>query len=218
MYRIPKTDLVLLHSRGKVHEIIHHAIVEDADMEWSVIKKKLTSNYGSTRSRIKASVKISKLSMNSKETVGEYLARAKTLVKSKIKDSTSWNSDIDEADMYHVCNRLLKAGLKSRMLQRDVGRGKRGVPQIWQVSHTAWILDTQTQTNNSFAEKQNNATPQSDATALVEKLQQLILTQKNPAYQVNEVQVVTPDQHYMGPQSCHGITFHTGGSVRVTNC
>ena len=43
MYRIHKTDLVLLHSRGKVHEIIHHAIVEDADVEWLVIKKKLTS-------------------------------------------------------------------------------------------------------------------------------------------------------------------------------
>ena len=158
----------------------------------------------------------------------------------------------------------------------DVGRGKQGVPQIWQVSHTAWILDTQTQTtklqssiqgrlrkpetiyppqynnprhlnttvadqayifngtishasvsytpgtfnmgapfskyqpvpynhqqnqlytqnqqyhNNSFTEKQNNVTPQSDTTALVEKLQQLILTHKNPAHQVNEVQVVTP--------------------------
>ena len=94
MYRICKTDLVLLRSRGKVHEII----VEDADMEWSVIKKKLTSNYRSKRSGIKASVKISKLSMNSKETVGKYLTRAKTLVKSKIKDATSWNSDIDEAD------------------------------------------------------------------------------------------------------------------------
>ena len=116
MYRIRKTDLVLLHSRRKVHEIIHHAIAENADVEWSVIKKKLTSNYGSTRSRIKASVKISKLSMNSKETVGEYLTRVETLVKSKIKDTTSCNSDIDEADMYNVCNRLLKAGLKSRML------------------------------------------------------------------------------------------------------
>ena len=81
MYRIRKTDSVLLRSRGKVHEIIHHAIAEDADMEWSVIKKKLTSNYRSTRSRIEASVKISKLSMNSEETVGEYLTRAKTLVK-----------------------------------------------------------------------------------------------------------------------------------------
>ena len=56
--------------------------------------------------------------MNSKETVDEYLARAKTLVKWKIKDATSWNSDIDEADVYHICNGLLKAGLKSRMLQR----------------------------------------------------------------------------------------------------
>ena len=34
-------------------------------------------------------------------------------------------------------------------------------------------------------------TPQSDATTLIEKLQQLILTHKNPAHQVNEVQVVT---------------------------
>ena len=83
MYRICKTDLVLLRSRGKVHEIIHHAIAEDTDKEWSVIKKKLTSNYGSTRNRIEASVKISKLSMNSKETVDEYFATAKTLVKSK---------------------------------------------------------------------------------------------------------------------------------------
>ena len=49
--------------------------------------------------------------MNSEETVGKYLTRA------KIKDATSWNLDIDEADMYHVCNGLLKAGLKSRMLK-----------------------------------------------------------------------------------------------------
>ena len=40
--------------------------------------------------------------------------------------------------------------------------------------------------NNSFAEKQNNVKPQSDATALTEKLQQLILMHKNPAH-VNEV-------------------------------
>ena len=47
MYRIRKTDLVMLRSRGKVHEIIHHALQEDADIEWSVIKRKLTTNYGS---------------------------------------------------------------------------------------------------------------------------------------------------------------------------
>ena len=118
MYRILKTDLVMLRSRGKVHEIIHYALQEDADVEWSVIKRKLMSNYRSTRSGTEASVKISKLTVNSEETVGEYLARSKTLVKSKIKDTTSWHQDIDEADAYHICNRLIKTGLKSRMLRR----------------------------------------------------------------------------------------------------
>ena len=46
--------------------------------------------------------------------------------------------------------------------------------------------------NNSFVDKQNNQTPQSDATALIEKLQQLLLVHKNPAHQVNEVKVMTP--------------------------
>ena len=108
MYRIHKTDLVLLRTRGKVHEIISHAVAEDADVEWSVIERKLTSNYRAMRSGIEVSIKISKLSMTSEETVGKYLARAKTLVKSKIKDATLWNSDINEADAYHVCNGLLK--------------------------------------------------------------------------------------------------------------
>ena len=42
-------------------------------------------------------------------------------------------------------------------------------------------LHTQNQQyrNNSFVKKQNNTTSQSDATALVEKLQKLILTHKN---------------------------------------
>ena len=118
MYRIRKMDLVMMRARGKVQEIIHHTLQEDADVEWSVIKRKLTSNYGLTRSGIEASVKISKLSMNSEETVGEYLARAKTLVKSKLKDATAWHHNIDEADAYHVCNGIIKTGLKSRMLRR----------------------------------------------------------------------------------------------------
>ena len=44
--------------------------------------------------------------------------RAKTLVKSKLKDATAWHHDIDEADAYHVCNGIIKTGLKSRMLRR----------------------------------------------------------------------------------------------------
>ena len=42
MYRIRKTDLVMMQARGKVHEIIHHVLQEDADVEWSAIKRKLT--------------------------------------------------------------------------------------------------------------------------------------------------------------------------------
>ena len=33
MYRIRKTDLVVMRARGKVHEIIHHALQEDAHVE-----------------------------------------------------------------------------------------------------------------------------------------------------------------------------------------
>ena len=56
--------------------------------------------------------------MNSEETVGKYLTRAKTLVKSELKDATAWQNDIDKADTYHICNGVIKAGLKSRMLRR----------------------------------------------------------------------------------------------------
>ena len=48
MYRIHKTDLVMMRARGNVHKIIHHMLQEDTDIEWSAIKRKLTSNYGST--------------------------------------------------------------------------------------------------------------------------------------------------------------------------
>ena len=91
MYRVCKADLVLLCSREKAHEIISHMIAEDPDVEWSDIKRKLMSNYGSTQSRIEASVKISKLSMSSDKTVGEYLVRARTLIKSKLKNGAMWH-------------------------------------------------------------------------------------------------------------------------------
>ena len=109
MYRVCKIDL--LWSGGKAHKIISHTIAEDLDVEWSDIRRKLTSNYGSTRSGIQASMKISKLSMSSDETVGEYLARARTQVKTEIKNIALWHLEFDEADAYHVCNRLLKTGL-----------------------------------------------------------------------------------------------------------
>ena len=272
--------------------------------------------------------------MTSEETVGTYLTREKTLVKSKIKDAALWHSNIDEADAYHICNGLIKTGLKSRMLQRvskfktykelfnniedkwersyfmedylaekedtpstaaevdeiyawnetttddptsaeilaEVNevyhkygryptqcgywtpgprphnartpfRGGRGNQRPFnprynnprhlnttvanqaytfngttphasvsyapgtfnmgapfythqQVPYNYQSHQQQTQNpqyrNNSFMEKQNNVTPQTDAATLVEKLQQLILMHKSQAHQVNEKQVATP--------------------------
>ena len=51
--------------------------------------------------------------------------------------------------------------------------------------------------NNSFVEKQNNKAPQSDTTALIKQLQQLLLAHKNPVHQVNEVKVMTPQPDTM---------------------
>ena len=52
MYRVCKVDLVMLCSRDKAHKIISHVVVEDLDVEWLDIKRKLTSDYSSTLSRI----------------------------------------------------------------------------------------------------------------------------------------------------------------------
>ena len=45
--------------------------------------------------------------------------------------------------------------------------------------------------NNSFA-KQTSKTTQQDATAIIEQLRQLLLPQKNPVHQVNEVKAMMP--------------------------
>ena len=45
--------------------------------------------------------------------------------------------------------------------------------------------------NNSVAE-QSSKTPQQDATAIIEQLQQLLLPQKNSVHQVNEVKAMMP--------------------------
>ena len=45
--------------------------------------------------------------------------------------------------------------------------------------------------NNSFAE-QSSKTPQQDATAIIEQLQQLLLPQKSSVHQVNGVKAMTP--------------------------
>ena len=113
MYRVHKVHLMMLPLRGKAHKIISHAVSEDPDVEWLDIKRKLTNNYGATRSSIEAGVKITKLSMSSEETVGKYLAQARTLIKTKLKNPMQCNSEFNETYMYHVCNGIIKQGLKA---------------------------------------------------------------------------------------------------------
>ena len=76
-----------------MHEIINHTLEDDPDVEWSTIKQKLMSNYGSTKSRIDASLKLRDITMTDDETVGKYLAWARTLIKTKLRTTTQWNTE-----------------------------------------------------------------------------------------------------------------------------
>ena len=93
-------------------------MAENPDVEWSMISKKLISNYRSTRSSIEANVKITKLQMMEEEMVGEYLACARTVIKAKLKDQLQWHSEYNNTDAFHMCNRISKPRLKSHMLSR----------------------------------------------------------------------------------------------------
>ena len=108
----------MLRTRGKAHKIISHAVAEDPDIEWSTISKKLISNYGATKGNMDANIKITQLEMKEEETVGEYLARSRTLIKTKLKDRNQWLMDYNDTDAFHVCNRINKARLRSCMLPR----------------------------------------------------------------------------------------------------
>ena len=74
IYSIPEIQMVLLHTRGKPNKIITHAIEDDPAAGWEGIKKKLTSNYGATKSRMDAGIQLKNMSMKEGETLGEYLA------------------------------------------------------------------------------------------------------------------------------------------------
>ena len=84
LYNIPKIQIVLLQTRGKPHEIITQVIEDNPEAGWEGVKRKLTSNYGATKSRIDAAIQLKNIAMKENETVGEYLARARTLLKAKL--------------------------------------------------------------------------------------------------------------------------------------
>ena len=58
LYGACKVEITLLCTRQRPHEVISHALQEDPNVECLEIKTKLTSNYGITKSRIDASLKI----------------------------------------------------------------------------------------------------------------------------------------------------------------
>ena len=74
IYSIPEIQMVLLRTRGKPHIIITHVIKDDPAAGWEGIKRKLTSNYGTTKSRMDAGIQLKNMTMKENETLGEYLA------------------------------------------------------------------------------------------------------------------------------------------------
>ena len=106
IYNIPEIQIVLLCTRGKPHEIITHVIEDDPAAGWEGIKRKLTSNYDATKSRMDAGIQLKNMSVKEGETLGEYLARARTLFKAKLKLDTQWNEEYDPSDMWYIVNRL----------------------------------------------------------------------------------------------------------------
>ena len=115
IYNIPEIQMVLLHTRGKPHEIITHVIEDDPAAGWEGIKRKLTTNYGATKSRMDTGIQLKNMAMKENETLGKYLARARTLFKAKLKLDTQWDEEYDPSDMWYVVNGLTLTNLKNRI-------------------------------------------------------------------------------------------------------
>ena len=118
IYNIPEIQMVLLRTRGKPHEIITHVIEDDPATDWEGIKRKLTSNYGATKSRMDTGIQLKNMAMKENETLGEYLARARTLFKAKLKLDMQWDEEYDPPDMWYVVNGLTLTHLKNRISKK----------------------------------------------------------------------------------------------------
>ena len=118
IYSIPEIQMVLLRTRGKSHEVITHVIEDDPAAGWEGIKRKLTSNYGATKSRMDAGIQLKNMTMKENETLGEYLARARTLFKAKLKLDTQWDEEYDPSDMWYIMNGLTLTHLKNRISKK----------------------------------------------------------------------------------------------------
>ena len=58
IYNIPEIQIVLLRTRSKPHEIITHVIEDNLEAGYEGVKRKLTSNYGATKSRMDTGIQL----------------------------------------------------------------------------------------------------------------------------------------------------------------
>ena len=118
IYNIPEIQIMLLQTRSKPQEIITHIIEDDSEAGWEGIKRKLTSNYGATKSRMDAGIQLKNIFMKEGKTLGEYLARARTLFKGKLKFNSQWNEEYDPSNMWYVVNGLTLTNLKNHISKK----------------------------------------------------------------------------------------------------
>ena len=118
LYQILEVQIVSLQTRGKLHEIITHILEDDTEAGWTGIKRKLTSNYRTMKSRKDAGIQFKNISMKESKTVGEYLARARTLFKAKLRYTAQWTTEYDPSDMWNVINGLRPINLKTYILKK----------------------------------------------------------------------------------------------------
>ena len=118
IYNIPEIQIVLLRTRSKPHKITTHIIEDNPEADWEGVKRKLTSNYGVTKSRMDTGIQLKNISMKEGKTLGEYLARARTLFKAKLRFASQWNKEYDLSDMWYVMNGLTLTNLKNHISKK----------------------------------------------------------------------------------------------------
>ena len=65
-----------------------------------------------------AGIQLKNMTMKENETLGEYLARARTLFKAKLKLDMQWDEEYDPSDMWYIVNGLTLTHLKNRISKK----------------------------------------------------------------------------------------------------
>ena len=65
-----------------------------------------------------AGIQLKNMAMKENKTLGEYLARARTLFKAKLKLDTQWDEEYDPSDMWYIVNGLTLTNLKNHISKK----------------------------------------------------------------------------------------------------